>query len=65
MQGQVAGYTGDLERARIYSFDGYKFTEEWKPEDRIDTRIKLQGSQINAGYLSKKMDLPMGQTQIA
>ena len=63
VQGQVAGYMGDLERARIYSFDGYKFREEWKPEDRVSMHITTYGNQINARYLSEKIDLPVGQTQ--
>ncbi len=55
VQGQVKGYMGDLERARIYSFDGSHFTEEWKPEDRIDLATKISGTQIDARYLSEKI----------
>jgi hypothetical protein len=55
VQGQVALYMGDKERARIYDFDGYRFTEEWKPEDRLDMAITISGNQIDARWLSDKI----------
>lgn len=53
--GQVGGFMGDLERARIYSFDGYKFRELWKPEDRQDMEITVNGTEIRATYLGPKV----------
>ncbi|MBV9267178.1 MAG: hypothetical protein JO061_13495, partial [Acidobacteriaceae bacterium] len=55
VQGQIALYMGDKERARIYAFDGYRFTEEWKPEDRLDMAITISGNQIDARWLSDKI----------
>jgi hypothetical protein len=55
VQGQVAEYMGDLERVRLYSFDGYHFREEWNPEDRLDMRLKTSGGEVNARYLSPRI----------
>jgi hypothetical protein len=58
--GQVAGFMGHLDRARIYSFDGYVFRERWSPEDREQMSLTAQGGQIRSNYLGTKVFPPGG-----
>jgi hypothetical protein len=53
--GQVAGFMGDLERARVYAFNGYEFRELWKPEDREDMEITVKSNEIHATYLGPRI----------
>jgi hypothetical protein len=53
--GQVGGgFMGDLDRARIYSFDGYRFKEVWAPEDRQNMMITVSGDTIHNTFLGRK-----------
>ena len=53
IQGELSSFREDRERARIYSFDGYRFTTEWKPGDRLDMEITISGQNIDAQYMSE------------
>ncbi len=59
-QGQVGGFMGDLDRARIYSFDGFEFKEEWKPEDREDMQITIDDGRIHLTYIGPKIERAKG-----
>ncbi len=57
---QVAFFMGDLDRARIYSFDGFEFKEEWKPEDREDMQITIDDDRIHLTYIGPKIERAKG-----
>jgi len=59
VSGQVGGFMGDLEKARIFSFDGYRFEELWKPEDRLGMEIDVKGDRLDVVY-DHKVDQPHG-----
>jgi hypothetical protein len=61
--GQVAGFMGNLERARVFAFDGYSSREVWAPEDRQNMRITVKGDRLSAAFLGPKVDRFGGDRQ--
>ncbi len=51
---------GRLDRARIYSFDGFRFDELWAPEDREILRFHLSDNELHLTYLGPKIETASG-----
>ena len=58
--GQVGGFMGDLDREGIYSFDGFHFKQQWKPEDREDMQVTIDDDRIHLTYLGPKIERAIG-----
>lgn len=61
--GQMGGFMGDLERVRIYSFDGVDFQERWAPEDSLNTELTVNGDEISSRYLEFKRRYLRGEEE--
>ena len=54
---------GRLDRARIYSFDGFRFDELWAPEAREILRFHLSHNELHLTYLGPKIERRFGQPE--